>query len=239
MKNLFLITFLSLFLFNSSIANTNANNNENKNNLLATNINSAKIELIDNYLETIILNLVIKKIDLKLNILQAYKNDNSKVKSSFISKDSEFDSIDTLQLYKSKLQQQLTTLNNSLSLSSNNFVKLHNAHNDLNTTKLLNTHNFSLQQDNSEIIAFVKNYQQILKKQQQIHNILNKEIHQGKRSEFDIHFIKINELDNQIFLKKAAKIYFIEKLKQQPTIKNFDELNSYLINPIDANILKF
>lgn len=172
MKNLFLITFLSLFLFNSSIANTNVNNNEN--NLLATNINSAKIELIDNYLETIILNLVIKKIDLKLNILQAYKNDNSKVKSSFISKDSEFDSIDTLQLYKSKLQQQLTTLNNSLSLSSNNFVKLNNAYNDLNTTKLLNTHNFSLQQDNSEIIAFVKNYQQILKKQQQIHNILNK-----------------------------------------------------------------
>lgn len=151
MKNLFLITFLSLFLFNSSIANTNVNNNEN--NLLATNINSAKIELIDNYLETIILNLVIKKIDLKLNILQAYKNDNSKVKSSFISKDSEFDSIDTLQLYKSKLQQQLTTLNNSLFLSSNNFVKLHNAHNDLNTTKLLNTHNFSLQQDNSEIIG--------------------------------------------------------------------------------------
>lgn len=151
MKNLFLITFLSLFLFNSSIANTNVNNNEN--NLLATNINSAKIELIDNYLETIILNLVIKKIDLKLNILQAYKNDNSKVKSSFISKDSEFDSIDTLQLYKSKLQQQLTTLNNSLSLSSNNFVKLHNAHNDLNTIKLLNTHNFSLQQDNSEIIG--------------------------------------------------------------------------------------
>ena len=50
---------------------------------------------------------------------------------------------------------------------------------------------------------------------------------------------KINELDNQIILKKAAKIYFIEKLKQQPTIKNFDELNSYLINPIDANILKF
>lgn len=235
MKNLFLITFLSLFLFNSSIANTNVNNNEN--NLLTTNINSAKIELIDNYLETIILNLVIKKIDLKLNILQAYKNDNSKVKSLFISKDSEFNSIDTLQLYKSKLQQQLTTLNDSL--SSNNFVKLHNAHNDLNTTKLLNTHNFSLQQDNSEIIAFVKNYQQILKKQQQIHNILNKEIHQGKRSEFDIHFIKINELDNQIFLKKAAKIYFIEKLKQQPTIKNFDELNSYLINPIDANILKF
>ena len=56
---------------------------------------------------------------------------------------------------------------------------------------------------------------------------------QGTRSKFDIDFAIINDLDNQIFLKKAVKIYFIEKLKQQPTMTSLKELNSYLNQPLN------
>lgn len=195
-------------------------------------LNDSKINLIDNYLETIITDLTIRKIDLQLNIFNAYHNDANKLHSLFLNKDSEFNNVDALKDYKHKLQNKLTNLNSSL--TNANFMYIHN---DFDTNKLLNTTNFSLQKDNSEIVPFLKNYQQILKNNQHIAETFEKEIQQRKRSEFDIHFTTLNELDNQIFLKKAAKLYFIEKLKQQPTMANFEELNSYLLRPIDVNNL--
>lgn len=179
-------------------------------------------------MESIILNSSIKKIDLQLNVLNFYRNDTSQLNSLFLSKYFEFNNIKNLNDYKLSLKNKLAAL--KIDLMQNKKMQFNN---DFDIKKLLNADNFNLKQDKLSIVSFIKNYQQILKNNQQKNKIIEQEIQQGKRSKFDIDFALINDLDNQIFLKKAVKIYFIEKLKQQPTIASLKELNSYLIQPLN------
>lgn len=214
----FLIFPTSNLVFAKNIETSNVEQN-------IQNINNTQINWLDNYLESIILNSSIKKIDLQLNVLNFYKNDTNELNSLFSRK---VNYIKNLNDYKLSLKNKLTVLKTDLMQN-----KKMQFNNDFDVKKLLNADNFNLKQDKSSIVAFIKNYQQILKNNQQKNKIIEQEIQQGKRSKFDIDFALINDLDNQIFLKKAVKIYFIEKLKQQPTMTSLKELNSYLIQPLN------
>lgn len=226
-KNLISILVSSFLIFPTSnlvFANVETSNVEQN----IQNINNTQINWLDNYLESIILNSSIKKIDLQLNVLNFYKNDTSQLNSLFLRKDFKFDDIKNLNDYKLLLENKLAAL--KIDLMQNKKMQFNN---DFDIKKLLNADNFNLKQDKLSIVSFIKNYQQILKNNQQKNKIIEQEIQQGKRSKFDIDFAIINDLDNQIFLKKAVKIYFIEKLKQQPTIASLKELNSYLNQPLN------
>ena len=227
-KNLISILVSSFLIFPTSnlVFAKNAETSNIEQNI--QNINNAQINWLDNYLESIILNSSIKKIDLQLNVLNFYKNDTSQLNSLFLRKNFKFDDIKNLNDYKLLLENKLAAL--KIDLMQNKKMQFNN---DFDIKKLLNADNFNLKQDKLSIVSFIKNYQQILKNNQQKNKIIEQEIQQGKRSKFDIDFAIINDLDNQIFLKKAVKIYFIEKLKQQPTMTSLKELNSYLNQPLN------
>lgn len=230
-KNLISILVSSFLIFPTSnlvFANVETSNVEQN----IQNINNTQINWLDNYLESIILNSSIKKIDLQLKVLNFYKNDTNELNSLFSRKDFKFNDIKNLNDYKLSLKNKLTVLKTGLMQN-----KKMQFNNDFDIIKLSNADNFNLKQDKSSIVSFIKNYQQILKNNQQKNKIIEQEIQQGKRSKFDIDFALINDLENQIFLKKAVKIYFIEKLKQQPTMTSLKELNSYLIKPLNLTIL--
>lgn len=89
----FLIFPTSNLVFAKNVETSNVEQN-------IQNINNIQINWLENYLESIILNSSIKKIDLQLNVLNFYKNDTNELNSLFSRKDFKFNDIENLNDYK-------------------------------------------------------------------------------------------------------------------------------------------
>lgn len=238
MKKFSFLTFLLLFNINC-YANINNNVQQNNLNEVATFNNTPIIKIfkqqqikwLDKYLESIILKNTIKKIDLQLKVYNLLNNQNltnDKTQSLFFNDKIQLqENINCIKILKNKLEQQLSNLLTEVQFWHYKKLNLP-LDNDFQITKILNTTKFDLTYDSLQIVNSIIMYQNILNKTDAIITILSDEIAQNKRSELDIHFILINKLDNEIYLKKFLKIYLIEKLNQIPTMETFNEINNFL-----------
>lgn len=244
MKKTFFATILCLFSLNPIYASADmekplSDKGSTINNIHNLKLNQNQINWLDKYLESIILDLIIKKIDFKLSVFQLLKENNTnKIETLFLSDIIQLkEDADCLKIYKNHLEDELVKLKYQI-INENTLKLAIPNNNDFDIDKMIQNKNFYLKDDDLQMVNTIKMYQNILKENEKTIKILSDEIKDNKRSALDIHFTIINKLENQIFLKKFFKIYLIEKLKQHPNQKNLNEINSFLTTKLNTNFFK-